>query len=109
MRIVIATFVFILGIISVTAHRKQKARKAEAARVAAVKDSIRVADSVAMAQAAQEERIAAERQARADQFAAASANMREQRAIYNDTVTRKTRNVQRATWTPGATNRPPLD
>ena len=100
-------FLIVFGVIGITVFRKRQERKAEAMRIAARQDSIRFADSVTRARAEQEERIAAERQALADQFAAASANAREQRRIYNDTVTRTPR--QCVQWTPGATNRPPLD
>ena len=104
----------LFGVIGITVFRRQQSRKAEAARVAAVKDSIRVADSVALAQVALEEEMAQRRQAdslrSAEMFAAHATKRREAIAAYRDTAQPKVvPTKQRAVWTPGATNRPPLD
>ena len=116
MRLPIALLLIVGGLIGVTAYRKQQARKAEAARVAAVKDSIRVADSVALAQEALEEEMAqrrlADAQRSADMFAAHATKRREAIAAYRDTAQPKViPTKQRVIQTrPAATNaRPPRD
>ena len=110
MRLPVTLFAIVLCFIGFTSWRKKEAREAEAARVAAVQDSIRVADSVAQAFLASEERMRELQQASAERAAAYEAKRREMIAAHRDTAPPKEIPVkQRAIMKPGATNRPPLD